>query len=101
MSAHADAPRPVRPRDLIVMSDPQLWSQWPFLPLIRPSPSGEEPELGVLYDARHVSGTYGFSATVFRVNLFLLPPTKKELFASPKCVYDTLDELLAAGWTVD
>jgi len=83
------------------MQNPQLWSKWPFLPLIRPSPTGEEPQLGVLYEAREVSGTYGFSATVFLVNLFMLPPTEAQLFGSPKCVYDTLDELLTAGWTVD
>jgi hypothetical protein len=83
------------------MRNPQLWSQWPFLPVIRPSPAGGETELGVLYDARTVSGTYGFSATVFKVNLYLLPPTEAELLASPKRVYDTIDELVADGWSVD
>ena len=101
MSAHADAPRPVRQRDLLVMRNPQLWSKWPFLPVIRPSKNGEDPELGVLYDARAVSGTYGFSATVFKVNLFLLPDTEAQLFAGPKQVYDTIDELVTDGWSVD
>src|SRR4051812_47776103 len=67
MTAPADAPRPVRPRDLALMSEPRLWSKWPFLPVVRPSPEGGEAELGVLYDPRRVSGTYGFSATVFLV----------------------------------
>ena len=101
MSETNPPPRPVRQRDLIVMRDPRLWSQWPFLPVIRPSPDGGETELGVLYDARTVSGTYGFSAIVFKVNLFLLPPTEAELLASPKRVYDTIDELAADGWSVD
>jgi hypothetical protein len=94
-------PRPVRPLDLMVMRDPQLWSKWPFLPVIRPSRDGGEAQLGILYDARQVSGTYGFSATVFLVNLFLLPDTEAGLFAAPKRVYDTIDELVADGWTVD
>jgi hypothetical protein len=83
------------------MRNPQLWSQWPFLPVIRPSSAGGETELGVLYDARTVSGTYGYSATVFVVNLFLLPDTEAGLFAAPKRVYDSIDELVADGWTTD
>jgi len=101
MSAHPDAPRPVRARDLMVMRDPQLWSKWPFLPVIRPPLAHAEPQLGVLYDARAVSGTYGYTATVFLVNLYLLPDTEAELFAAPKRVYDTIDELVADGWAVD
>jgi hypothetical protein len=83
------------------MRDPQLWSKWPFLPVVRPSPAGGQTQLGVLYDARNVSGTYGYSATVFLVNLYLLPPTEEELLAAPKCVYDTAEELAADGWSVD
>jgi hypothetical protein len=101
MSAHADALRPIRQRDLMVMCNPQLWSKWPFLPVIRPSKEGEEPELGVLYDARQVSGTYGYTATVFLCNLFLLPATEAQLFAAPKRVYDTREELVQDGWTID
>jgi len=83
------------------MRNPQLWSKWPLLPVIRRSPEGGEQQLGVLYDARTVSATYGFSATVFLVNVFLLPDTEAQLFASPKRVYDTVEELPADGWTVD
>ena len=83
------------------MRNPQLWSKWPFLPVIRPSPDGGETELGVLYDARAVSGTYGYSATVFKVNLYLLPDTEAQLFAAPKCVYDSVEELVQAGWRID
>ena len=101
MSDTNTPPRPVRPRDLLVMRDPELWSKWPFLPVVRPSPDGGEAELGVLYDARHVSGTYGFSATVFLVNLFLLPPTLDEFLALPRETFDTSEELADAGWTVD
>jgi hypothetical protein len=33
--------------------------------------------------------------------LFLLPPTEAELLASPRHVYDTVDELAADGWSID
>lgn len=54
-----------------------------------------------MYDAVHVSGTYGFSTTVFLINLLLLPRTEVELFALPHCMYDTPEELAADGWVVD
>ena len=47
------------------------------------------------------SGRYGYSATVFLTNLFLLPHTEAEFFVLPKIVYDTLDELVDDGWVVD
>jgi hypothetical protein len=83
-----------------MMARPQQWPRWPYLPVTREVGNGEL-ELGVLYDAWGVSYRTGFSATVFRANLLLLPPTEGELLALPRDVYDTLDELLDAGWRVD
>src|SRR5262245_41017269 len=62
-----------RRRNLIILSDPRRWPVWPFLPLVRRRP-GQEEERGVLYDALRAKGLTGFSATVFLVNVFLLPP---------------------------
>ena len=90
-----------RLRDLVLFRTPALWLCWPYLPVLRPHPSGEGKELGVLYDARRASGRYGYSATVFLTNLFLVPPTEQELFALPRHVYDTVEELVDAGWTAD
>jgi hypothetical protein len=90
-----------RQRYLDIITDPRRWPTWPFLPLIRPLPGGEENQLGVLYDARGVSGLYGFSATVFLANLFLLPSTEEKLLALPKCVYDRPEEIVDDGWRVD
>ena len=101
MRAPAESPRPVRQRDLLVMRDPQLGSQWPFLPVVRTPPGGGATERGVLYDARHVSGTYGYSATVFLCNLFEVPGTEAEFLALPHETYDTPEEVAAAGWVVD
>ena len=82
-----------------VMACPATWPVWPFLPVVRRT--GPEEELGVLFDAVRVAGLTGFSATVFLTNLFTLPPTLAEFLALPKEVYDTADELVAAGWRID
>ena len=89
-----------RARDLQLFRDPRRWASWPFLPVARRRPDGTA-ELGVLYDARRVLGRYGFSATVFLCNLYLLPDRLEDFFALPRCVYDTPDELADGGWTAD
>jgi hypothetical protein len=83
------------------MAQPSLWPRRPFLPVTRRAVGSATCELGVLYDARGVSGTYGYSSTVFRVNLLALPLIEAEFLALPKHVYDTLEELADEGWTVD
>lgn len=89
----------MRVRTLQFVANPDLWQYWPFLPLVRRK-NGEE-ELGLLYDALHAKDLPGFSCTVWRCNLFLLPATLEELLAMPKEVFDTCEELVSSGWTVD
>lgn len=91
----------LRDRNLLFLTTPMLWPTWPFLPLVRRLPGQDEPECGVLYDARGASGTYGYSASVFRANVFLLPRNEAQILALPHYTYDTVEEILAAGWTVD
>lgn len=86
--------------NLLYMSRPSLWPHWPFLPLIRQKPGGEK-ECGLLYDAFGLSGRTGFSASVLKCNLFCLPPTEERLLALPREVYDTPEEVFAAGWRTD
>ncbi len=86
-------------RHRLVVSTPAVWPVWPFLPVVRRC-RGEE-ELGVLFDAFGMCGLTGFSAAVFFTNLFTLPPSLPQLLALPKEVFDTPDELVAAGWRVD
>lgn len=86
-------------RHLLFVTTPALWPAWPFLPVVRRTRSPEE--LGVLFDARGVCGLTGYSATVFLTNIFDLPPTLDQLFAQPKEVFDTGEELIRAGWRVD
>ena len=86
-------------RHLLIASTPCLWPQWPFLPVVRRSGAAED--LGVLFDARGACGLTGYSAAVFLGNLFLLPATVSELLAGPREVFDSCDDLVAAGWRVD
>lgn len=89
-------------RDLLYFSRPSLWRTYPFLPVVRrPADPATLPECGVLYDARGMSGAWGYSATVFATNLFALPATEAALLTGPRHTYDTIDELADAGWCVD
>jgi hypothetical protein len=89
-----------RQRNLIILANRVLWPVWPFLPLIRRRP-GQEEECGLLYDALKARGLAGYSATVFQANLFTLPPRVADFLALPREVYDTPEEVFAAGWRVD
>ena len=86
-------------RHLMFVSTPALWPAWPFLPVVRRSRGAEE--LGVLFDALGVCGLCGYSATVLLTNLFALPARLDQLLALPREVFDTPEELVAAGWRVD
>ena len=86
-------------RSLLFLSCPRLWPTWPFLPVVRRSRG--ITELGVLVDLQSVTGRLGFRSTVFRSNLFLVPRTEAELLRLPREVYDTPEELIAAGWEID
>lgn len=86
-------------RNLLFMSKPALWPVWPFLPLVRRRPSQEE--YGILYDQLTVAGRTGHSSTVYFANIVLLPATEAEFLALPKEVYDSPEEVYAAGWRVD
>ena len=62
---------------------------------------GHDEECGVIYDAFHAKGLPGYSATVFLVNVFLLPPTVAEFLTLPRESYDTPEEVYDAGWAID
>ena len=100
MSPHPPADARTRQRCLRFLHEPRLWPTWPYLPLVRRRP-GAEPEFGVLYDALHAAGRTGLSATVFLCNVFLLPPTEDEFLALPRETYDTAEEVVDTGWSVD
>jgi len=90
---------PSRERSQALIAQPSRWPWYPLLPLVRHRP-GREPDLGVLYDALGISNRTGYSTTVFRHNLLLLPATEAELLAGPREVFDSLAELLDTGWRV-
>ena len=87
-------------RSLFFLTRPDLWPHRPFLPLVRRRP-GEEEELGVVFDALHAMDLPGYSSTVVFCNLLMLPPTLGEFLDLPKEVFDSPEDLIAAGWRVD
>jgi hypothetical protein len=93
-------PRPASERDLLFMSTPALWPQWPILPVIRRHPDGPD-DCGLMYDTRGATRLAGLAATVFIGNVFLLPKSLDEFLALPKETYDNFEEVVAAGWRVD
>ena len=90
--------RHARERTLLFLTTPALWLSWPFLPVVRRTRWAEE--LGVVFDSR-AAGLTGFSATVFRTNLFLLPASFEQFLALPRDTFDSAEELLESGWAVD
>jgi hypothetical protein len=88
-------------RDLHWFAHPELWPYRPFLPVTRQAVGSDARQCGLLYDARGVSGRYGFACTVYLVNVYRLPATEAELLAQPRCVYDTFEQLAADGWSLD
>jgi hypothetical protein len=87
-------------RDLFFFREPTLWPAWPYLPLVRRRPDGVT-DLGVLYDFAHTSGRTGYGCAVFLCNVVFVPDTEEEFLALPKEVFDTWEEVAAAGWAVD
>jgi hypothetical protein len=87
-------------RDVFFFTHPELWPTWPYLPVVRRHADGTM-DYGVLYDAMHSTGRTGFSSTVFRTNYFLMPKDEDEFLSLPREIFDTADEMAAAGWRVD
>jgi hypothetical protein len=96
VSAHAITGKP---RELLYLSTPSLWPQWPLLPLVRRT-RGEE-EMGLLCDVMGICGRTGYSATVFLCNMFEAPGTLDEFLMLPREAYDLPEEVHSAGWRVD
>ena len=94
----ATCARRARERTLLFLTTPALWPMWPFLPVVRRTRGTEE--LGVVFDARAAVLT-GFSATVIRTNLFLLPASFEQFLALPRDAFDSAEELIASGWAID
>lgn len=87
-------------RNLMFLTRPELWPHWPFLPLVRRHQHKEE-EYGVLFDALKASELTGYSSTVFLTNLYLMPPKLDDFLEMPRETYDTPEEIVQAGWSVD
>jgi hypothetical protein len=97
MPSLSSADKKHRQRNLVYFAAPQLWPEYPFLPIVRRKP-GQDEECGPLLDAKGLYGRMGYSATVFKCNLFLIPRTLDEFLALPKETFDTPEEIFEAGW---
>jgi len=95
-----EQPSKATARDLFFFTHPEHWPTWPFLPVVR-RPADGEMECGLLYDIMHLRGRTGFSSTVFLCNIFLMPESEDEFLGMPKEVFDSPEEMAAAGWCVD
>jgi len=74
-----------------MMRRPNIWPQWPILPLNK----GRLPALqeGLYLDAE------GYENTVVLCNLFLFDGGKMESYEKVK--YDSIEAVVADGWEVD
>jgi hypothetical protein len=89
-----------------MMSSPEKWPAYPLLPLRNDRKLGSDgfPALGLLYDAKGVSGKDGLQTTVFLVNLLFIGSvirSEEDFLRQPHQTYPSFDPLLAAGWRVD
>jgi hypothetical protein len=84
-AAQAPTPRTV------ALSDPSTWPLRPLLPLSK-NVEGDWPELGFLV----ASG----GPVVYRGSIYDIPPGL-DLSGFRSTEYETLDAVLADGWTVD
>ena len=91
--------RRARLRQLLFLREPRLWPRWPVLPVVRRAAG--TLECGLMFDARRAAGRYGYSATVFLTHVSALPCAVAAFLGLPREVYDTAEEVYAAGWRVD
>ena len=74
-----------------MMSNPDAWPVWPFLPLIKNDGGDRLGTAGFIFNNPNVK------FTVFFGNVFMPPDLK----TCPKEVYKSFEEILQAGWRVD
>ncbi len=79
--------------DKEMIDNPDLWPNWPFLPVKRRDNSLENKNLGVLIDENDSH------RTVYHVYMFDLP--KNGLKDKPKTLYPNTDTMIAEGWRID
>ena len=78
-----------------VLRTPACWPAWPFLPVVRRSPGGDE--YGLLCDLTGPDTRFD----VYVANLFLLPASLAAFLALPREPFDAAEAVTAGGWRVD
>ena len=74
-----------------IIQTPDIWANWPILPLIRPR-EGSSPEVGVMID--------GGGLVVYLINMYYVQ-TQEQLNRTPSLTYGSIEALLDDGWKVD
>jgi hypothetical protein len=100
MTTPTEQPQKGTAPDWFFFAHPEYWPTWPYLAVVRRRADGGM-DLGVLYDAMNKTGRTGYSSTVFRTNIFLMPENEDEFLALPREVFDTREEMAEAGWRID
>ncbi|MFH1031162.1 MAG: hypothetical protein V1767_01125 [Chloroflexota bacterium] len=79
---------------LAMMRDPNRWSAWPILPLVKydPSKSKIDGESGFIIE------NPGVKHTVFKGNVFSLP---EDFTTLPQEKFESFEAMVEAGWRVD
>lgn len=91
-------------RKMVGKKDKNPWPMGVILPMKRMKEGTWEPELGVICPmAQQANKSFPVYITVFRCNIYMLPRLLKTKGAEkiPKEEFESLDEMIAAGWRVD
>lgn len=88
------------PNEQRLFANPTIWPQWPYLPVLRLQ-TDERPEFGLLYDAEGYSDKSGHQTTVFCATPADIALQESRFLKLPRHIYESVDELAAAGWIVD
>ena len=87
-------------RNLRFLAAPDLWPNWPYLPLMRRCP-GQEEEFGVLFDVMKVFEVAGYTSTVFISEHLLHARRTRSDARTAQRSFRHPRKIFAAGWRVD
>lgn len=83
----------VNEKDRKMMSNPKTWPNWPLLPVKRETANG--------YEVGVIAAIKGQLTWVYLCNFWGLVAKSESMKDARILKYNSLDELLAAGWIVD
>jgi hypothetical protein len=89
------------PTEREMLSDPDLWPNWPVLPVVKRSKKpGVWPKTGTMVAIEEHKTTV-FEFNIFAVSGRSLRDVIAELKPEQVHKFESVDEIIAAGWEVD